>query len=201
MQPKTPAALPGLRIGLLGGSFNPPHDGHRHISAAAIARLGLDRVWWIVTPGNPLKATSELASLSDRIAAARDVAAHPRIDVTGFEAALGSAYTAETLAFLKRRFPAVRFVWIMGGDNLAQIDRWRAWRGIFHLMPIAVMDRPGARLKALASIAARSFGAARLPEEAASLLPFLTPPAWTYLSIPLRSESSSMLRRFGNSDG
>ena len=194
MQPKPPLALPGMRIGLLGGSFNPAHEGHRHISLAALERLGIDRLWWIVTPGNPLKSKGELAALAERIARARDVAADPRIVVTGFEAALPNAYTAETLAFLRRRLPAVRFVWVMGGDNLAQIHRWRRWREIFHLMPVAVMDRPGARQNALASPAAHLFARARLAEADAHALPLMQPPAWAYLTIPLSAASSTKLR-------
>src|SRR5262245_42469128 len=143
MAVRTPLALPGMRIGLMGGSFNPAHEGHRHISLAAIERLCIDRLWWIVTPGNPLQAKGELAEFPQRIAKARVVAAHPRIEVTGFEAELGGAFTANTLAFLCRRFPDVSFVWVMGGDNLVQIHRWHHWRDIFALMPIAVMDRPG----------------------------------------------------------
>jgi nicotinate-nucleotide adenylyltransferase len=188
-----------MRIGLLGGSFNPAHEGHRHISLAAIERLGIDRLWWVVSPGNPLKSHSELASFSERIDRARDVAAHPRIAVTGLEAELGQAYTAETLSYLRGRLPAVHFVWIMGGDNLAQIHRWRAWRDIFQLMPVAVMDRPAARHRALASPAARAFAADRIAEADARALPLMTPPAWVYLTIPLSAASSTKLRRAAKS--
>jgi nicotinate-nucleotide adenylyltransferase len=195
MRPKPPLALPGMRIGLLGGSFNPAHQGHRQISLAAIARLGLDRLWWVVTPGNPLKGAADLADLAERIRDARRVAAHPRIEVTGFEAALRSAFTAETVAYLKRRFPGVNFVWVMGGDNLAQFARWRDWRRIVQTMPIAVLDRPGARHKALASPAARCFAAFRLAESEARALPLARPPAWSYLTIPLSGASSTKLRK------
>ena len=197
MQAKPPLALRGMRIGLLGGSFNPAHEGHRHISLLALERLGIDRLWWVVTPGNPLKSKDELADFSERLVRARAVAAHPRIDVTGFEAALPSAYTASTLAFLRARFPGVHFVWVMGGDNLAQIHRWHQWREIFELMPIAVMDRPGARPKALASPAAMLFAPSRLAEADARALPLMQPPAWTYLTIPLSAVSSTKLRRSG----
>jgi nicotinate-nucleotide adenylyltransferase len=195
MRPKPPVALPGMRIGVMGGSFNPPHKGHRQISLAALTRLGLDRLWWVVTPGNPLKGVADLAVLAERIRLAREVASHPRIDVTDFEAALPSAYTAETVAYLARRFPDVNFVWIMGGDNLAQFARWRDWRRIVETMPIAVLDRPGARHKALASLAARSFAAFQLPESQARALPLSNTPAWVYLTIPLSEASSTALRK------
>lgn len=186
-----------MRIGVLGGSFNPAHEGHRHISLAALERLGIDRLWWVVTPGNPLKSRAELAEFPARIARARAVADHPRIDVTGFEAALGSPYTADTLSWLRARLPGVRLVWVMGGDNLAQIHRWRRWEAIFHLMPVAVMDRPGARHGALASRAARRFADARIAEADAFALPMREAPAWSYLSIPLSDASSTALRRAG----
>ena len=189
-----PPSFPGQRIGLLGGSFNPAHDGHRHISLEAIARLELDQVWWLVSPGNPLKNHDGLATLGQRIADARAVAHHPRIKVTGFEAALGTAYTAETLDFLAGRTPGVRFVWLMGADNLASFDRWRAWRGIMLLMPVAVFDRPGWRYKALGSRAASAFAACRLPEAEARQLARHAAPAWCFLSIPLSDLSSTLLR-------
>jgi nicotinate-nucleotide adenylyltransferase len=196
MQPKPPLAVPGMRIGLLGGSFNPAHEGHLNISLLALERLGLDRLWWLVTPSNPLKDREELAGFAERLARAGTVAAHPRIQVTSFEAALSEPfYTADTLRFLKARFPGVRFVWVMGGDNLAQIHRWHKWREIFALMPVAVLDRPGARHQALASPAARRFAFAELPETAARALPLMRPPAWVYLTIPLSAASSTKLRR------
>ena len=183
-----------MRIGLLGGSFNPAHQGHRHISVEALARLGLDRLWWVVTPGNPLKGGVDLASHAERIRDARRVAAHPRIEVTGFEAGLLSPFTVDTVAFLKRRFPGVHFVWLMGGDNLAQFSRWRDWRRIFWLMPVAVLDRPDARHKALGSPAAGQFAAFRLAESRARALARTAPPAWVYLTIPLSAASSTKLR-------
>ncbi len=196
--PKPPLALPGMRIGLLGGSFNPAHEGHRHISLAALERLGLAQLWWVVTPGNPLKSKAELAEFPERIARARKVAADPRIVVTGFEAALSTPYyTADTLGFLRGRFPQVHFVWVMGGDNLAQIHRWHRWREVFELMPVAVMDRPGARHRALASPAARSYARAQIAEADARALAVTPAPAWAYLTIPLSSASSTALRKAG----
>jgi nicotinate-nucleotide adenylyltransferase len=181
-----------MRIGLLGGSFDPPHEGHREISLMALKRLGLDRVWWLVTPGNPLKDASKLTKLEDRVAAATKVARHPRIAVTGFSG--GSAYTIDLLRQLKRRFPGVNFVWLMGADNLATFDRWRAWESIFRLVPIAVLDRPGYRLKARASKAAQRFSLYMVDESDAGGLALLEPPAWTILTQRLSPLSSSALR-------
>ena len=168
---KVPIAAPNMRIGLLGGSFNPAHAAHRHISVAALKRLGLDQVWWLVSPGNPLKDAGKMPNLEARIEVAREVAHHPKIVVTGFEAARPSAFTVDTIGFLKRRYPSVDFVWLMGADNLASFHRWREWEKLFGLVPIAVLDESDAR--GLAS---------------------MEPPAWTLLSLPLSSLSSTRLR-------
>jgi nicotinate-nucleotide adenylyltransferase len=189
---RLPMAARNMCIGLLGGSFNPAHEAHREISLTALKRLGLDRVWWLVAPGNPLKDPSKLASLESRVEAARKTARHPRIEVTGF--AGGSAYTVDLLAALKRRFPGVNFVWLMGADNLAQIHRWRAWEEIFAAVPIAVLDRPGLRLKARASKAAQRFALYQVDESDAGGLARLEPPAWTILSHRLSGLSSTALR-------
>jgi nicotinate-nucleotide adenylyltransferase len=191
---RLPLTAPGLRVGLLGGSFNPAHDGHRHISLEALARLNLDRVWWIVSPGNPLKNHQDLADLQTRLHLAAAVAHHPRIDVTGFEAQLGTAYTAETLAYLTKRLPELNFVWLMGADNLATLHRWRQWRRILATMPVAVLDRPRWRYRALASRAAISHAGAKLPECESRRLATATAPAWGFLSIPLSNLSSTALR-------
>jgi nicotinate-nucleotide adenylyltransferase len=191
---RPPPAFPNMRIGLLGGSFNPPHQGHRHISVRAIARLRLDKLWWIVTPGNPLKNAAHLPGLGERLSLAAQIAAHPAIEVTGFEAAMPTPYAIDTVHFLRRRFPDVHFVWIMGGDNLAQLHRWRDWVSLFRALPILVLDRPGARFGALASPAARRFEAARLPESAAQRLADARPPAWIYMGLPLCDLSSTALR-------
>jgi nicotinate-nucleotide adenylyltransferase len=188
-------AAPAMRIGLLGGSFNPPHEAHREISLSALKRLGLDRVWWLVSPANPLKESSALPSLEARVEAARKMSRHPRIDVTGFSGA--SAYTVDLLTELKRRFPGVRFVWLMGADNLAQLHLWRDWEKIFALQPIAVFDRPGYRLKARASRAAQRFAPYRVDETDAGGLTDLVPPAWTLLTHPLSGLSSTALRAKG----
>src|SRR5262245_42247172 len=164
LKARPPHTEPGQTIGLLGGSFNPPHIAHRLISEAALKRLGLDKVWWIVSPGNPLKKRIPTAPLAERMQLCRAVATNPHIVVTDFEADLPTPYTASTLAFLKARSPLVRFVWIMGADNLATFDRWERWREIFTMVPVVVVDRPGWRLKALASKPARAFAKARRPE-------------------------------------
>jgi nicotinate-nucleotide adenylyltransferase len=196
---KVPMAAPNMRIGLLGGSFNPPHAAHRHISLAALKRLGLDQVWWLVSPGNPLKETGKVPDLQARIAAAHAVARHPKIVVTGFEGGLAGAtrrraYTVDTLRFLKRRYPSVHFVWLMGADNLVTFHRWWEWERIFGLVPIAMLDRPGYRMKARASRAAQRFAYAALDETDARGLAGTEPPAWTLLSLPLSSLSSTRLR-------
>ena len=191
---RPPPAAPGQAIGLLGGSFNPPHAAHRMISEAALKRAGLDKVWWIVSPGNPLKKRSDTAPLVDRLVLCRGVAKNPHIVVTDFEKDLQTPYTASTLAFLKRRSPLVRFVWIMGADNLATFDRWQRWREIFTMLPIVVVDRPGWRMKALASKAARAFAGSRVPESEAAGLALRPAPAWTFLTGPLSHLSSTALR-------
>jgi nicotinate-nucleotide adenylyltransferase len=196
---RVPMAAPNMRIGLLGGSFNPPHQGHRHISLAAVKRLGLDQVWWLVSPGNPLKETSNLPDLASRVTAARAIAHHPKIVVTGFEGARvkgerGSVYTIDTVRILRRRYPYVDFVWLMGADNLVSFHRWRGWEKLFSLMPIAVLDRPGYRLKARASKAAQRFAFAALDESDAPGLAGGAPPAWTLLTLPLSGLASTSLR-------
>jgi nicotinate-nucleotide adenylyltransferase len=191
---RPPPAADGMRIGLLGGSFNPPHRAHRLISETALKRLRLSQVWWVVTPGNPLKEHGDLAPLAERVRLCRGVSSHPRVKVTAFEAALGTAYTAQTLGWLRRRFPEVLFVWLMGADNLAGFHRWNNWRAIFELMPIAVEDRPAWRHRALSSPAASRYARFRIPEAAAAALPGLPPPAWCYLSGPLSPLSSTAIR-------
>jgi nicotinate-nucleotide adenylyltransferase len=195
---KLPLHGPGLKIGLLGGSFNPPHEAHLAVSLLAMRRLGLDRVWWLVTPGNPLKDTRALRPLAERVEAARGIADHPRIDVTDLEAAIGTRFTSDTIDWLTRRFPVVRFVWIMGADNLAQFDRWRNWRAIAAAVPIAVVDRFGASHAATAAPAAQALAAARIRERDARALPDRSPPAWVYLH-GLKSALSSTAIRATNS--
>lgn len=183
-----------LRIGLLGGSFNPAHDGHRHISLTALRRLRLDQVWWLVSPQNPLKPAAGMAPQVERIARARRVARHPRIRVTGIESRLGTRYTADTLAALRRRFPAVRFVWLMGADNLRQMPRWHRWRAIFGAMAIAVFDRWPYSFQALAGQAARRYAHRRIAERQAFRLADLEPPAWVFLHSRLHPASATAIR-------
>jgi nicotinate-nucleotide adenylyltransferase len=185
---------PGLRVGLFGGSFNPAHEGHRLASLTALRRLGLDQIWWLVTPGNPLKDNRALPALAERLAIARRVAAHPAIAVTGIEATLGTRFTAETLAALKRRFPLVRFIWLMGADNLAQFHRWQNWRGIARTMPIGVIDRPGSTHRAMRSRAAMALWRWRLDESDGLLLATEQPPAWLFLHGRRSDASSTRLR-------
>ncbi len=192
---RLPPAAPGLRVGLYGGSFNPSHAGHRLVSLMALKRLRLDRVWWLVTPGNPLKNPGEAAPMAERIAQARACAAHPRIAVTGFEEGIGVRYTVDTLRFLVRRHPDVRFVWLMGADNLAGFHRWRGWREIAGLMPVAIIDRPGWTLTSVRSRAGTALGPARVPESQAAALADRPPPAWTFLHGPRSFLSSTEIRR------
>lgn len=183
-----------MRIGLYGGSFNPAHAGHLHVGRTALRRLRLDRVWWLVTPGNPLKDRGALAPLEARVAQARALAADPRIAVTGFEAEIRSRYTVETLRWLVRRRPALRFVWIMGADSLGSLHRWRHFEDIMRLVPVVVIDRPGHTLTAPAARAARAFASARIPEPDAASLAGRRPPAWTFLHGPRSDLSSTALR-------
>ena len=193
MRANLPYARAGQTIGLLGGSFDPAHEGHAHVTREALKRFGLDRVWWLVSPGNPLKAHGP-APLEDRLRHARALMRHPRVVVTDIEARLGTRYTAETLRALQMRYPGVRFTWLMGADNLAQFHQWDKWREIMQRVPIGVIARPGDRLSARMSKAAASFADAKLPARASHRLPFATPPAWCFINIPMRNISSSAIR-------
>jgi nicotinate-nucleotide adenylyltransferase len=193
-----PPHADGMRIGLLGGSFNPPHAAHRAISLFTMKRLRLDRVWWLVSPGNPLKDTSALHELDARVRAAEAVADDPRIDVSCLEAVIGTRYTADTIGYLRRRCSDVRFVWIMGADNLAQFHRWRNWQLIAGAVPIAVIDRAPQSIRALASPAAQAMAPYRLSEQRAGQLALQRPPAWMFLTGLKLNLSSTALR---NRDG
>ncbi|MDP9127816.1 MAG: nicotinate-nucleotide adenylyltransferase [Pseudomonadota bacterium] len=188
-------SLAGRRIGLLGGSFNPAHDGHRFISLYAIKQLRLDQVWWLVSPQNPLKSAKGMASLKSRCAMAATIARHPKIVVTALEAELRTRYTADTLRVLRQRFPRTRFVWLMGADNLQQITAWNRWTEIFRLMPIAVLRRPTYAAGRKASKAAQRFEAAWLPARRAGSLASLRPPAWMVLQNRYNKLSATEIRR------
>ena len=187
----------GMRIGLLGGSFNPPHAAHRAISLFALKRLKLDRVWWLLTPGNPLKDTGRLHGLSERARAALDVADDPRIDISCLEAVIGVRYTVDTIIHLRRRVSGVHFVWIMGADNLAQFHRWKHWRRIASEVPIAVIDRPPQSFRALAAPAAQALARYRVPENQAARLADQQAPAWVFLTGMKLNLSSTGLRNSG----
>jgi nicotinate-nucleotide adenylyltransferase len=187
-----------MRIGLFGGTFDPPHQAHRALCLIALARLRLDRIWWLVTPGNPLKDTRGLSPLSERVAAARALAQHPRIDVSGFEAAIGARYSYDSIRYILAHCPGVHFAWLMGADNLRSFHRWEKWRRIAGLLPIAVVDRLGPSLYAAAGPAGQALARARLPEQAAKTLANRRPPAWIYLhglKSPLSSTALRAARR------
>ena len=192
---RLPPFAPGMRIGLLGGSFNPPHDGHALVTRLALTRLGLDRVWWLVTPGNPLKSPAELAALGERVEAARRLVGDRRVAITDIESQIGARFTCDTLAWLVRRAPRVRFVWLMGADNLRPFHLWRRWREIADLAPIAVIDRPGSTLGAMASRAAVALAPFRVPEQDAKRFADLPPPAFLFLHGPRSGLSSTLLRK------
>ncbi len=182
----------GLRIGLLGGSFNPAHAGHLYVSETALKRLKLDSVWWLVSPGNPLKRNTDMAPLAARLRSAKQIAAHePRIHISALEDALRTIYTIDTVKALRRRFPQVEFVWLMGSDNLKQFSRWRRWQALARLVPIAVVQRPGTILAALNAPLVRRFGMRRDTHRD------WKPPAITILDGARNFESATRLRASG----
>ncbi|WP_095588656.1 nicotinate-nucleotide adenylyltransferase [Actibacterium ureilyticum] len=197
MRHELPYARPGQVIGLLGGSFDPPHQGHVHITLEAMKRFGLDRVWWLVSPGNPLK-TEGPAPMDRRIAAARALVQHPRVTVTGIEATLGTRYTAETLKRMQRLYPGVRFVWLMGADNLAGFHHWDRWEQIMRSVPVGVIARPGRRLTARMSKAADVYAPYRLRGRDARGLATAHAPAWCFINVPLDHTSSTAIRARGD---
>ncbi|MEM6588816.1 MAG: nicotinate-nucleotide adenylyltransferase [Pseudomonadota bacterium] len=194
MQYDLPLSRPGQFIGVLGGSFDPPHTGHVHISLEALRRFGLDQVWWLVTPGNPLKAKGP-APLGERMAACDALLDHPRIWASDFEAQAGTRYTSESLAALQAARPGVRFVWLMGADNLAQFDQWKGWEEILHRVPVGVLARPGQRISARMSKAARVYAPFRIKGRASQLLARTEAPAWCFVNVPMRHISSTELRQ------
>ena len=191
-----PNAVSGQAIGLLGGSFDPAHAGHVHITSQALRRFGLDQIWWLVSPGNPLKARGP-AELDTRMARARQIMQHPRVTVTDIEARLGTRYTANTLGAMKDLYPGVRFIWLMGADNLAQFHHWQNWRSIIEACPLGVIARPGDRIGARMSQAARVYGASRLSGRASHLLARSEAPAWCFINVPMSDQSSTAIRAAG----
>ena len=192
---KMPHAEKGLAVGLFGGSFNPPHAGHALVAEIALRRLALDQLWWMVTPGNPLKSTRELAPLTERLQLSEKIAKNPKIKVTAFEAAHMCATPPIRWRWSRRVIPGVDFVWIMGADSLRDFHRWQRWREIVLTFPIAVIDRPGATLSFLSSVVAKTFDYARIDEGDAPLLARMKAPAWTFIHGPRSSLSSSAIRR------
>lgn len=192
-----PIARKGEVVGLLGGSFDPAHDGHVHITRESLKRFGLTRVWWLVTPGNPLKAHGP-APIADRLVRARSLMQHPKVVVTDVEARLGTRYTAETLDALVALYPGTRFVWLMGADNLAQFHKWQRWRSIATTVPLGVIARPGDRISARMSVAAKVFADARLRPAHAKALGRSAAPAWCFVNVPMVATSSSAIRCHGD---
>jgi nicotinate-nucleotide adenylyltransferase len=193
MNPRLPMTRPDQRIGLLGGSFDPAHSGHVQITLEALKRFDLDQVWWLVSPGNPLK-TKGPAPLQTRLNFARQIMQHPRVHVTGIEATFQTRYTVDTLDALQAHAPMVHFCWLMGADNMASIHHWDRWPQIFHQMPVGVLARPGSRQSALHSPAARRFRASRVP---ATTLMTHAAPAWSFVNVPMSPQSSTAIRRTG----
>jgi nicotinate-nucleotide adenylyltransferase len=189
-----PIAHKGMTIGLLGGSFDPAHEGHAHITREALARMGLDQVWWLVTPGNPLKARQP-APMADRLAQARRVMDHPRVKITELETRLGTTTTADTIDRLRAIYPRVRFVWLMGADNLVQFHRWGRWRDILRAVPVGVLARPGSGVAARLSVAARAFRVHRVARGEG--LGVRKPPVWCFVNLPMNAASSSAIRAQG----
>jgi nicotinate-nucleotide adenylyltransferase len=186
---------PGQRIGLYGGSFNPAHSGHYAVAQEALKSARLDWIWWLVSPQNPLKDPKDTEDYSERLATARCIASHPRFFVSEFEKKIGSRMTAETLEALRPVLRKGKFVWIMGADSFAGLHHWRRWRELPETLPLLVIDRPGWTFRALSSPAAEAFRHARMKEIEAPVLPALQPPAWVFLTLPLRKESSTEIRK------
>jgi nicotinate-nucleotide adenylyltransferase len=183
-----------MRIGLLGGSFNPAHEGHRHISLLALKYLHLDELWWLVSPQNPLKPANDMAPFAERLTSAHAMARHPRIRISDIETRLHTRYTADTLHALRTRYPQTRFVWLMGADNLAQIPHWERWTEIFQSVPIAVFDRATYSYRALAGKAAQRFAKQRIEGRNAGTLADHKAPAWVYFHARRHPASASSIR-------
>ncbi|WP_373084345.1 nicotinate-nucleotide adenylyltransferase [Sneathiella sp.] len=197
--------MPALKIGLLGGSFNPAHDGHRHISLTALKVLALDQIWWLVSPQNPLKSETGMAEYDERLASAKEAARHPKIKISDFENRAGTSQTAKTIAALKVTYPQHKFVWLMGADNLVQFPHWYRWESIMNQVPIAVFNRPGYRYKALNGMVAQKYKENRVLANSAGIslraFPTMKPPAWTYLPQTAHKVSSTEIRNYRDTAG
>lgn len=191
-----PRARSGKKVGLFGGSFDPPHLGHVHITRQALQRFGLDEIWWLVSPGNPLKPEGP-AAFDRRIAAARAIIQHPRVCISDLEARLGTRFTASTINALQRLYPGVDFIWLMGADNLASFHKWEQWQSIMRNVSIGVLARPGDTLSARYSIAAKRFRSAQLRGRNSLLLRFSRPPCWCFVNVPMVNLSSTEIRARG----
>jgi nicotinate-nucleotide adenylyltransferase len=191
---RMPHVEPGMAVGLFGGSFNPPHKGHVLVVETVLRKLGLDQIWWMVTPGNPLKDKDNLADLAQRIQWSEDIVTDPRVKVTAFEAARDLRFTAQTLRYVIGRNRGVHFVWVMGADNLAGFHRWQDWQQIANTVPMAIVDRPGSTLSYLSSIMAKTFDFARVDESDAAALAGMQAPAWTFIHGPRSPLSSTAIR-------
>ena len=197
--PRFPGAAKwrGCRVGLLGGSFNPAHEGHYHIATEALKRMQLDAVWWLVTPGNPLKTTQHTADLKKRLAAAKKWTRHPKFHLSNIEARLGTRFSVDTLENLIILCPNTDFVWLMGADNMAGFDHWLDWETIAHLLPIAIFDREGYSMPALNSKFARRFVRQRLSPNRAKNLPGKTAPLWCFIPCRKNPASATAIRASG----
>lgn len=186
-------AKPGPKVGLFGGSFNPAHAGHMLVAECGLRQVGLDEVWWLVSPGNPLKQSTD--NYAERKQSVIDLGLPPQMKISEMEQDFGTRYTADMLARAHVKWPRHNFVWLMGADNLRQFPKWKNWRGIFDTLPIVVIGRPGEAVKARLSKAARLYANARVNEQSAHILPGACTPCWTYLTPPLNSLSSTAIRR------
>ena len=192
--PEAPRRRRARRVGLFGGSFNPAHDGHLHISQIALKALNLDELWWLVSPQNPLKPRADMAPFEARVADARRISQDRRIKVSGLEAELGLGFTADTVRYLKRRYPGTRFVWLMGADNLPGFTRWRRWAEIYKALPVAVFDRAPYASQVHAAVPSIRFARHQLPERQSRRLADLTPPVWSFLHSRLHAASATAIR-------
>lgn len=192
-----PIAMRGMTVGLLGGSFDPAHAGHVHITREALRRFGLDRVWWLVSPGNPLKPRPP-APLPARLQHASALMRHPKVQITDLETRLGTRATVDTIRKLRALYPGVRFVWLMGADNLVQFHHWGHWEEIMRMVPVGVLARPGWGVKGRLGRAARVYAKERVTEGAAGNLGDIAPPAWLLADVPLNDLSSSAIRARGD---